>query len=384
MQAPKADQQDSAPASHAHRIWTLAALLLLLVIAQSLYVSLRDGTPIDFASYWAAARLTLAGNAAGAYDLAAHRAVESQAIAIGEAFLPFAYPPSYLLLILPFGALPFAPAVIAWVASTLGLYAAAARKLMPGALALALAFPPALASGMVGQNGFLLAAVWIAAALLYPRRPFAAGLLLGLLALKPHLGILLPIAFLAARDWRAFTGAALGATATLGIGLALFGPAIWQDFAAMMPLYARLTADGAIGWQKMASVYATLRLAGLPAGIGWTVHIAVAILSTAMVIRIWRGSHDPLLRMAILVTATALISPYLYVYDQLLLIVAIAWLCRAGIQPRTLVVLYVIPLASLLLLLVPEMRFNPAPLLPLGLMALIWRSRNVPLRLMAA
>lgn len=379
MHAPEADKQDSATASHAHRIWTFAALLLLMVIAQSLYVSLRDGTPVDFASYWAAAKLAVAGNAADAYDMAIHRAVENQAVTMGDNFLPFAYPPSYLLLILPFGFLPFGSALCAWVGTTLAIYATAARKLMPGALALALAFPPALACGVVGQNGFLLAAIWIAATLLYPRRPFAAGAVLGLLALKPHLGILLPIAFIAVRDWRAFAGALIGAVMTVGIGLVLYGPSEWQGFFAMMPLYGSLTADGLIGWNKMASLYATLRQIGLPAGISGAIHIAVALAATTMLVRIWRGSHDPLLRMAILVTATALISPYLYVYDQVMLIVAIAWLCRAGIRPKHLVALYVIPLASLLLLLVPEARFNPAPLLPLALMALIWRSRHVPL-----
>lgn len=372
--APEAEQQDRAPASYAHRIWSFAAFLLLLMVAQSLYASLQDRTPIDFVSYWAAAKLTVAGNAADAYDMGIHRTVENQAVAMGESFLPFAYPPSYLPLILPFGLLSFATALFAWVGMTLAIYAGAARKLMPGALALALAFPPALACGMVGQNGFLLAAIWISATLLYPNRRFAAGLVLGLLALKPHLGILLPIAFIAARDWRAFAGATIGAAATIGIGLALFGRSEWQGFFAMMPLYGSLTADGVIGWNKMASLYATLRLAGLPAGISWTVHIAVALAATAMTVRVWRTSHHPLFRMASLVAATALISPYLYVYDQVMLIVAIAWACRAGIQPKYLVALYLIPLASLLLLLVPELRFNPAPLLPLALMALIWRS----------
>lgn len=374
----RTEDQAHTPASYAHRIWTFAAFLLLLMIAQSLYTSLSDGTPIDFVSYWAAAKLTLAGHAADAYDLAAHKAIETQAVAMGDNFLPFAYPPPFLLLILPFGALPFAPAIVTWVGATLALYAAAARHLMPGALALALAFPPALACGMVGQNGFLFAAIWIAAALLYPRRPFAAGALLGLLILKPHLGILLPIAFIAGRDWRAFIGAALGAAGTLAIGLLLFGPSLWRDFIAMLPLFGTLTSGGAIGWQKMASLYATLRQIGLPAGISWTVHITVAVAATILMVRVWRTSPDPLFRMAALVAATALISPYLYVYDQVMLIVAIAWACRTGISPRLLIALYLIPLASLLLLLMPELRFNPAPLLPLALMVLIWRSNARP------
>ena len=59
---------------------------------------------------------------------------------------------------------------------------------------LACAFPGILANAMVGQNGFVTAALFGGALICLERRPLVAGCLIGLLSFKPHLGILFPIA----------------------------------------------------------------------------------------------------------------------------------------------------------------------------------------------
>lgn len=43
--------------------------------------------------------------------------------------------------------------------------------------------------------------------MLLERCPFLAGICTGLLAYKPHLAVLFPVAFLAGRQWRAIAGA---------------------------------------------------------------------------------------------------------------------------------------------------------------------------------
>jgi hypothetical protein len=375
---PEAAKRTTVQAPHYHRLWKFAALLVLAMIGQSLWASLRDATPIDFVAYWAAAKLTLTGDPASVYDIAAHRAIEGQAVAMDNAFLPFAYPPSYLVPILPFGLLPYWLALLTWISATLGCYLLAIGRLMPQALPVAIAFPPVLACGLIGQNGFLLAAIWIAAIMLLPRRPFIAGLLFGVLALKPHLGILIPIALMASRNWRAFAGAAIGALGVCATGLALFGMPAWQGFLTMIPLYKSLTAEGLIGWHKMASVYASLRSAGFAAEVGWAAHAAIAGAAAVSVFRIWRGPAEPMLRAATLATATTLISPYLYVYDQVLLIVPIAYLWQKGVHQGLIATLFVIPLASVLLTLLPEPGFNPAPLLPVALLVMLHRMYRQP------
>ena len=232
---------------------------------------------------------------------------------------------------------------------------------------------PCWRCGALGQNGLLLASVWILAALAYPRRRLVAGLLFGLLSVKPHLALLIPLALLAGRDWRALTGFALAALGVHGLALALFGWGALHGFLAMLPLFGALAANGLTGWDKMGSVYAALRLAGAAPAIAWTAHGAIAALAIGVTLRAWRRGADPALRVALLAAATLLVSPYLYVYDQLVLIVPIAWLVRAGVGERTLALLYALPLASILLLLLPGHALNPAPLLPAILLVMLWR-----------
>src|SRR5206468_6768133 len=124
------------------------------------------------------------GNPAGAYDLALHRSVELGAIPLRGA-LPFAYPPCFLLPLAPFGLLAYPVAAVAWVLLGLAAYGAALRRrALPW---LALSFPPLLVNVITGQSGFLMTALLAGGMALLPKRPLAAGLLLGLLIVKPQL-----------------------------------------------------------------------------------------------------------------------------------------------------------------------------------------------------
>ena len=60
-----------------------------------------------------------------------------------------------------------------------------------------------------GQNGAFTAALLVGGLLAAPKRPILAGVLFGLLTVKPQLGILIPFCLLASRNWRAFASAAV-------------------------------------------------------------------------------------------------------------------------------------------------------------------------------
>src|SRR3546814_13973031 len=79
-------------------------------------------------------------------------------------------------------------------------------------------------------NGFLTGALLIGGLRLLGTKPIVAGILFGILTVKPQLGILLPFALLAARQWTAI--AAAGATTVLlvGISVLLFGWESWQAY----------------------------------------------------------------------------------------------------------------------------------------------------------
>ena len=258
-----------------------------------------------------------------------------------------------------------------WIAATAAAYLAAARKLPLGTVWLAAAFAPVAVNGMIGQNGLLTAALVIGAAINLDRRPFLAGLLVGCLVIKPQLAVLFPLAFLADGRWRAIAGAAMAAIGLSALALLCFGLDSYRAMMASTPLFASIVSSGTTGWFRMASVYSALRLAGLDTSIAWAAHLLVAFAATAMVWIVWRRRHDTSAKFAVLVAASMLISPYLYVYDTVTLVVPFLWLAANGADRRVLAVLWLLPVISLLQNWRWNAAMNLAPLVSIGLLALL-------------
>ena len=349
----------------------LLGLAVLLVAVLSIVSNIAYPRQTDFIAYWAAAVLALHGHAAAAYDPAALAAIEHLAADSGK--MQFGYPPAFLLVALPFGLLPYTLALTGWIVATAAAYLATARRLLPGGAWLALGFPPVAVNAMIGQNGLLTAALLIGTTIALPRRPLLAGLLVGCLVIKPQLGILFPLAFAAGGQWRAFAGAALSTTGLSALALLCFGSAAYTGFLHAMPLLAPSVSDGASGWYKMASIYTSARLAGLASPAAWTVHIAVASGAAAMVAIVWRGRHDIGAKMATVVAASMLVSPYLYVYDTVALIVPFFWLATQHADRRLLALLWLLPIVSIAQNWGANQAIDLMPLVPIGLLALIAR-----------
>jgi hypothetical protein len=345
------------------------ALLFLFVGVLALVTLLREPYQMDFISYWAAARLGLEGNPAAAYDFAAHRAVELQATMVGG--LPFGYPPAFMLLVAPFALFSYPVAAFAWVVLTVACYAVAVRLWAPAALWPALALPPVLINAITGQAGFLTAALFVGGAALLPRRPFAAGLLLGLMVVKPQLGLVLPFVLLAGREWRAIAGAAVSSIGLLLTGLIAFGWATHGAWIGQAGLFASVASEGLAGWHRMASVYAAARFAGLDAGPAWILHGLVALAALAAAMWVWHRHADWGARIAALAAATLLASPYMFGYDTLILIAPFAWLVARGRDLPVLAACWAVLLLGLLQALGLSGGPNLAPLVPIVLLALI-------------
>jgi hypothetical protein len=305
------------------------ALLFLFLAVVALVTLLADPYQMDFVSYWAAGRLALEGNAAGAYDAAVHNAMELQAIPL-HGRLPFAYPPCFLLLAAPFAWLDYPPAGFDWVLLGFAAYCAALRGWAPDRPWLALSFPPLLVNAITGQAGFLATALLLGGTALLPKRPLWAGALLGLLVLKPQLALVAPLALVSGREWRALAAAAAAAAALVAASLIAFGWAPWQAWLGQAGLAVSIASQGLAGWHRMASVYGALRLAGLPEAAAWAAHALVGLAALAGACLVWRRRTDPGLRGAALAAATALASPYFFVYDTLILVLPFLWLVGRG------------------------------------------------------
>ena len=198
----------------------------------SVYLTATDGhidgsgsvLGLDFMVFWSSGVLTEQGHLLDLFDRASFHALTEALFAHELPVKPriWTYPPPMLLVTVPFGWLPYLWALAAWSAIFLAAYLLATRMLA------LLAAPSTMANLFFGQTGFLVAALFFGALRLLGRRPFLAGALFGLIVVKPHLGVMIPVALLAARAWLAFAGAALTVVALALLSGLLFGWEAWR------------------------------------------------------------------------------------------------------------------------------------------------------------
>jgi hypothetical protein len=316
-----------------------------LVLAQAVYLATSylqgiwivgpgGGVPSDFVNVWAAGRLVLEGHPAAVYDWPAHKLVEEAAV--GHAFggyFGWHYPPTFLFVAAALSLLTYATAYAVWVFGTFPIYLAAIRAIVgerTGYL-LAAAFPALLANFIVGQNGFLTAGLVGGALVLLPRRPIVAGLLLGLLTYKPHLGLLFPIALVAAGYWRAFFTAAMVAVLMAVAAWFAFGSDTWQAFFANIGHTSQaFLSDGWADWGKLQTAFGLTRMLGGGETLAWAVQGAVALVAAIAIALLWRSRAAYEIKAAALATGAMLATPYLYTYDLVVLAVPLAFLFRFG------------------------------------------------------
>jgi hypothetical protein len=360
------------------------AVVILAAVVADLIANALHPTARDFISFWGAGKLALAGNPAAAYDLQAIHAIQAAVASFGgtTAQMPFPYPPIYLALVTPFALLPFPAAMALWVAATFGFYLFAASRLMPRAGLLPAALVAVYANGAIGQNAFLTAGIFMLGLSVVKQRPFAAGLVLGCLVIKPQLALLLPVAFLAARQWRVIGGAMISVPALFLVGLAIFGSQVTSAWLAQLPLYATITRDGLVGWSKLSSVYAWVRSAGAGTEAALAMHGAIALAAAALVWRAWRSSptDDDDRKVAMLSAATALASPYFFFYDAVILAPAFLFLVGRGERPMTMLALWSLPLLQVAQIGTFSTAVNFNAILAIALTALIAASTALRLR----
>ena len=312
----------------------------------------------DYLGYWGGARLAMEGRIADTYSLAALHAMQYAMFgeSVAHQVAGFVYPPMFLFLCIPFAVLPFVPSAVAWLAVTGTALAAVLRPLMRGVrhawLALVL-FPASWLNAGFGQNGFVSAALFGAAAITLERRPILAGIAFGALTYKPQLGILVPIALLAARRWRAFCSAAVTTVALGLLSLAAFGVEAWRGFLLISEDSRVEMETGTEGFWKMASPFSAVRLTGGGMAASYALQIAAIAVTAAVVIAVTRRRPGGRAEVATTISGALLCTPYLHVYDLTLLAVPMAWLfglgVRAGFRPWekiALLILFWIPLAG--------------------------------------
>lgn len=289
----------------------------------------------DFWSFWATARLSLAGNAAGAYNPAILTEALASIAQINEGVFASAlyYPPTWFFIITPFGLLPYIVAHWVFFFVTLGLlgYAVWLWTRDWRMILITFAYFEVYYNLLAGQNALLTAALFgFALYAIAHKRHWIAGGMLGLLTLKPQLGILIPFALLAGREWKT-----IGTTTAVFIALVILSSVIFGSLIWIYGLGGMLQASTVLGVQTKLlavnpSLYAFVRLTHLDvwaqhalfggavtvAGAAMLLHFMLALPVAAAVIYLWRTTTNARLRTAGLACGAMLFSPFLYTYDM--------------------------------------------------------------------
>jgi arabinofuranan 3-O-arabinosyltransferase len=199
-------------------------------------------------------------------------------------------------------------------------------------LLLAGAFPAVLSNMVVGQNGFLTAALIGGTVGWVQRRPVLAGICLGLLTYKPHFGVLFPFVLIAGGRWLVcITAAAVATALAIGSWLA-FGAASWQAFFHWLPVASQaFLSEGQADWSKLQSLFGLVRILGGTETLAWGLQAALAVVTGAGLCVLWRMPVSIQMKAAALATGCLLATPYLYLYDMVVLAVPVALLTRTAL-----------------------------------------------------
>ena len=299
----------------------LAAALLVVAavldraVVHALVFHLRGYLDLTFL-YWPWSKLLHAAGAGALYDPAALSAFQHRLDPGFPEYAPFAYPPSFLLVIWPLALMSRIDAYLLWVGGTFALFVWACwHRAWGGRIAFfAAVAPPTVANLLYAQSGFLIGALLIGGCRLCARRPVLAGVLFGLLSVKPQFGLLVPVALIAAGAWRAAVAATLTALALVAASGAAFGWPVWLGLPQALLGLSRFVGASANLDHFSPTVAAGARLLGAGGTVAHAAQAVAALIAAACVWGAFRGGFTRR-AIAVLLIATLLATPYAFAYD---------------------------------------------------------------------
>jgi hypothetical protein len=311
----------------------------------------------DFVNTWMGARAALAGDPKPWFDFATYNAALQHLFGAHFPAHGWSYPPHLLLLTWPFGFLPYLAAYAIWCALGFALYMnVAGRDERRFERVLMLALSPAVVINVfAGQNGFFTAALLIGGLNLVDRRPLISGILFGFLTLKPQLGLLLPLMLALTARWRCIASAGLTTLALAAATSLVFGADVWATyFRDAVPMQQGVLTHGTgIFLPMMPTAFMNARIAGLPLEWAWTLQGGMSAAAIAAVTWTFWRRRDPVLSIALFVTASFLVTPYAFNYDM----VVFGWVLAqvrshegtAALDDRLAMAVWTLPVTTMLL-----------------------------------
>ncbi|MEW6766679.1 MAG: glycosyltransferase family 87 protein [Pseudomonadota bacterium] len=300
----------------------------------------RDGTSLavgrDFLNFWMYGRSAWSANPSAFYDIGTYHDAIRALLGYSLNGQNWSYPPSVMLLAAPFGKLGYLTALAIWTVLGLALFIAVARRQVSDwrVLLPVMISPAALMCLISGQSAFVTGAVLISVFALLDRRPLVAGFLIGLLTIKPQLGLLFPFFLIASGRWKVFIAAAMTTIAIVAITTAIFGNQVWWDFIQKgLPVQGMVLADpDRIATPFFPTIFMNLRGLDLPYAAAMSVQAVFSMFAIGSLV--WaaakRPQTNPAMTMALFFACTVCASPYLLSYDLVPLTFAAVVLLASG------------------------------------------------------
>ena len=322
------------------------AFLIVLALAISQYavlaISIASGAPEfvlggDFVAFWSAAREILAGDLISLYAPdGLEAAIQTHRPGVDVTGLTWQYPPHASLIFSPIGYLPYTVAYALWCGLGLSAFTAVLISIgLRGRVLIAvLATAPVLIALNTGQNALFTGSLLLAAVIHAKPKPILAGVAAGLLTIKPQLGILLPIFFIASGNWRAFVTAAVISVALITWSYLVAGAESWTAFVNYLGIISGSVSQGVMPLYKMVNVFSAARLAWMPEIIAMTLAGLTFAASIWAIICTSRRTKDARWHYAVVATATLLATPYSMYYELVLIVPVLAFIVLHGARTQ--------------------------------------------------
>ena len=308
--------------------WLFGVALSLLLFIRDFITSQRahglsiNGFAIwgrDFVNVFTSGRFVIEGRLTELYDKKAYQAWQTGEFGWGIHDHVYSYPPVTLLYTPAFGAIPYFWSLGLWTLISVLLFGLAARpwlarEKLPEWLGLIL--PTTIVCVWAGHYGLIMGALWLAAWHHLEKRPKLSGVLTGLMIIKPHMAILMPIIFLRRKSWTAMATAAATVAILVGLSVLLYGIELWHIYltSTSQNQLSLLHATHTFFAKMMPTLSPALFALGFSASVVWPMQVTMAVV---VIILMWRYQPaDPYRAGLAAAVATFLILPYAFNYDM--------------------------------------------------------------------
>lgn len=250
----------------------------------------------------------------------------------------FSYPPTILLLFAPLSKLSYIQAFTLWIslsaiALILTTYLISKSYLV---VAMVMISPLFWRGIFTGQTGLITAALMgCGLYALWRNKPVISGISFGLLIIKPHLALALPLCLLITRDWKIILSGIATVMVTIAVSYLAFGAEVWQAFFAGMGGSIASELPGEINhnisltfWNITLYITNSMTIAGIVAALG-------TVFALYITVYIWKNTTDIAPRAVSLILLPAFASPYFHFYDAVPLLIVFALMARDLLYKKT-------------------------------------------------